>query len=166
MLYTHDMQILVKYCPSKPDLYHEIDSRVRHIGESAFHYAKYLQCLKIGNGVVSVDKAAFLNAGSLRHVYIAESVTEWPERFPFVELWGYERPYRIEGLIIGGPRDSFIQKYCADDGANFLVIADDRIDDFLATPVPAIKYYADESDPYIAECKKMVIIDEEGNVRK
>lgn len=162
VLYTYDMETLVKYCPAKPELYYEICTRVRHIGEVAFHYAKHLQCLKIGNGVVSVGKLAFLNVTSLRHVYIAESVTEWPEHFPFVELWGYERPYRICGLVIGGPHDSFIQKYCADDGASFLVIEEDRIDDFLATPVPVIKSYDDESDPYIAECKKLMIIDKGG----
>ena len=162
VLYTYDMETLVKYCPASPALYHEIDCRVRHIGEDAFHYAKHLQCLKIGNGVVSVGKLAFLNVTSLRHVYIAESVIELPERFPFVELWGYERPYRICGLVIGGPHDSFIQKYCADDGARFLVIEEDRIDDFLATPVPVIESYDDDSDPYIAECNKLMIVSKDG----
>ena len=155
VLYTYDMETLVKYCPARPELYHEIDRRVHHIGEAAFHYAKYLQSLKIGNGVRSLGRSAFLNVEGLRHVYIADSVTEFPEHFPFVVAWGYDRPYRIPGLIIGGPRDSFIQKYCADDGARFLVIEENRIDDFLATPLPPMEHDDDESDPYIAECNKL-----------
>ena len=164
VLYTYDMETLVKYCPARPELYHEIDRRVHHIGEDAFHYAKYLQCLKIGNGVLSVGELAFFNVEGLRHVYIADSVTELPERFPFVGEWGYDRPYRIPGLIIGGPRDSFIQKYCADDGVRFLVIEGDRIDDFLATPLPPMEHYEDESDPYIAECNKLMIVSKHGTL--
>ena len=162
VLYTYDMETLVKYCPAKPELYYEIEPRVRHIGEGAFHYAEHLQCLKIGNGVLSVGELAFFNVGELRHVYIAESVTEWPEDFPFICQWGYDRACRVRGLIIGGPRDSFIQKYCADDGARFLVIEEDRINDFLATPLPVIESYDDESDPYIAECNKLMIISKDG----
>ena len=164
VLYTYDMETLVKYCPAKPELYHEICTSVRHIGEDAFHYAEHLQCLKIGNGVLSVGELAFFNVEGLRHVYIAESVTEWPEDFPFICQWGYDRAYRVSGLIIGGPDGSFIQKYCADDGARFLVIEENRIDDFLATPLPPIASYDDDSDPYIAECNKLMIIDQDGTV--
>lgn len=162
VLYTYDMETLVKYCPARPALYYEIEPRVRHIGEDAFHYAEHLQCLKIGNGVLSVGELAFFNVGELRHVYIAESVTEWPEDFPFICQWGCDRACRVRGLIIGGPDGSFIQKYCADDGARFLVIEENRIDDFLATPLPPIASYDDDSDPYIAECNKLMIIDKGG----
>jgi hypothetical protein len=65
-------------------------------------------------------------------------------------------------LIIGGPDGSFIQKYCADDGARFLVIGENRIDDFLATPLPPIASYDDDSDPYIAECNKLMIVSKDG----
>ena len=47
-------------------------------------------------------------------------------------------------------------------GERFLVIEENRIDDFLATPVPVIKSYNDDSDPYIAECKKLMIISKDG----
>ncbi len=161
-LYTYDMETLVKYCPSSPAPYYEIAPQVRHIGEGAFHYAKNLRCLKIGNGVISIGNGAFCNVASLRHVYIAESVTEWPEFFPFVEQYGYDRPYHIDGLVIGGPGDSFIQKYCADNGVRFLVIGEERIGDFLATPLPVIKHNKEDSDPYIAECNKQMLIGKDG----
>lgn len=156
VLYTHDMQTLVKYSPAKPELYHEVDSRVRHIAEFAFEYANTLQCLKVGKGCVSVGHAAFLNAEALRHAYFADSVTEWPERFPFVGEWGFERPYYLD-LVIGGNRDSFIQKYCADEGVRFLEIENEQIRDFLKTPLPD-----EDDDPYMAECLKVMIVDRNG----
>ena len=156
VLYTHDMQTLVKYSPAKPELYHEVDSRVRHIAEFAFEYANTLQCLKVGKGCVSVGHAAFLNAEALRHAYFADSVTEWPERFPFVGEWGFERPYYLD-LVIGGNRDSFIQKYCADEGVHFLEIENEQIRDFLKTPLPN-----EDDDPYMAKCLKVMIVDRNG----
>ena len=40
VLFTHDMQTLVKYCPATPGLYYEVDSQVRYIGKLAFARAK------------------------------------------------------------------------------------------------------------------------------
>lgn len=160
VLYTHDMQTLVKYSPAKPELYHEVDSRVRHIGEFAFEYANALQCLKVGSGCVSVGHAAFLNAEALRHAYFADSVTEWPEHYPFAGEWGFERLYYID-VVIGGKRDSFIQKYCADEGTHFHVIEDGQLQDFLKTPLPD-----EDDDPYRAECLKVMIVDRNGVLRQ
>lgn len=160
VLYTHDMQTLVKYSPAKPELYHEVDSRVRHIGEVAFEYTNTLQCLKVGPGCVSVGHAAFLNAEALRHAYFADSVTSWPEHYPFVGEWGFERPYYLD-LVIGGKRDSFIQKYCADEGVHFLEIENEQIRDFLKTPLPN-----EDDDPYRAECLKVMIVDRHGTLRQ
>lgn len=180
VLYTRDMRTLVKYSPAKPELYHEVDFRVRHIGEFAFEYANSLQCLKVGPGCVSVGHAAFLNAESLRHAYFADSVTEWPERYPFVGEWGFERPYRIHGLVIGGRRDSTIEKYCADEGVHFFALEDGQLQDFLKTPLPDEGVHFldledgqlqdfpktpmpdEDDDPYMAECLKVMIVDRNG----
>lgn len=159
VLYTHDMQTLVKYAPAKDNLYHEIDSRVCHIGEYAFKDLSLLKCLKVGSNCVSVGKLAFLNALSLCHVYFADSVTSFPERFPFVEIFGYERPCRISELVIGGSRDSFIQKYCNDDGADFHIIKDNEIEDFLRVPVPKV-------DRYMEDCLKEMVVDCNGYLRR
>lgn len=160
VLYTRDMQTLVKYSPAKPELYHEVDSRVRHIGEFAFEYANTLQCLKVGSGCVSVGHAAFLNAEALRHAYFADSVTEWPERYPFVGEWGFERPYYLD-LVIGGKCDSNIEKYCADEGVHFLALEDDQLQDFLKTPLPD-----EDDDPYRAACLKIMIVDRHGTLQQ
>ena len=47
-------------------------------------------------------------------------------------------------------------------GERFLVIEENRIDDFLATPLPPIASYDDDSDPYIAECNKLMIVSKDG----
>jgi len=161
VLYTADMETLVKYCPAKKDLYHEVDPRVRHIGDFAFEYANNLQALKVGAGCVSVGHGAFLNAKWLRHAWFADSVTAWPEYFPFVTEWGFERPCRICGLVIGGTRDSAVQKYCADDGTHFHVVEDGEASAFLATPLPE-----EEDDPYMAACLKVMIVDRFGTLQQ
>ena len=156
VLYTLDMQTIVTYPPAKPELYFEIDSRVKNIGELAFKRANNLQCLKIGANCETIGELAFLNAFSLKHVYFASKTIKWPERFPFIEMMGYDRPYRL-GIIFGGPKDSELQQKCNDEVEHFLVIEDDDVDDFLATPVPS-----KNEDKYTQECLKKMMISNDG----
>ena len=146
ILYTHDMQRLVKYCPGKPELYYELDRHVRFIEDHSFEWAKHLQCLKVGDNCISVGYAAFLNVCALRHAYFAPSVSEWADDCPFVREIGFELPYRIDGLVVGGAQDSFVQGLCENTGTPFCVIEDAELDMFLAIPLPA-----EEGDKYIAE---------------
>lgn len=159
VLYTHDMQTLVKYAPAKPELYHEINLEVRHIGDHAFEKAEFLTCLKVGSGCISVGNLAFLNASSLRHVYFSDSVTDFPANFTFVVIYGYERPCRFPNLIIGGTEGSVIQAICKDEGEHFHIINDDEIDDFMSTPIP-------EVDKYLEDCLKEMIIDRFGTLQQ
>ena len=156
---------------------------MRHIGAFAFEYASALQCLKVRPGCVSVGHAAFLNAEALRHAYFADSVTEWPERYPFVGEWGFERPYYLD-LVIGGKRDSIIEKYCADEGVHFFALEDGQVQDFLKTPLPDEgAHFLDledgqlqdfpktplpdeDDDPYRAACLKVMIVDRYGTLKQ
>ena len=159
VLYTHDMQTLVKYAPAKPELYHEINLEVRHIGDHAFEEAEFLTCLKVGSGCVSVGNLAFLNALSLCHVYLSDSVIDFPAHFPFVVIYGYERPRRFPKLVIGGTEGSVIQEICKDEGEYFHIINDDEVDDFMSIPIP-------EVDKYMQDCLKEMIIDRFGTLRQ
>lgn len=160
VLYTHDMQTLVKYSPARPELYHQVDARVRHIGEFAFAYANALQCLLVGPGCVSVGDAAFLNVRDLRHAYFADSVTEWPEDYPFIGSYGFDRPFNLP-VVMGGKRGSFAEKYCAQKGVHFLAIEDGQLQNFLKTPLPG-----QDEDPYRAECLKVMLVDQNGELRQ
>ena len=84
VLYTLDMQTIVAYPPAKPELYFEIDSRVKNIGAHAFKRANNLQCLKVGAICETIEELAFLNAFSLKHVYFENKAIKWPEHFPFI----------------------------------------------------------------------------------
>ena len=159
VLYTRDMQTLVKYSPGKPELYHEVDPRVRHIGDFAFEYTNALLCVKVGGNCISVGHAAFLNVQNLRHAWFAGSVTTWPEHYPFVGEFGFDWPWRIRGLVIGGPGGSVIEKYCAAEGVHFFPLAESQTRDFLKTPVPD-----EEEDPYRAACLKKLLVDRNGTV--
>ena len=159
VIYTYDMQTLVKYAPAKPELFHEINSEVCRIGEYAFTDAKHLQCLKVGSNCVSVGKLAFLNVCSLRHVYFSSSMTHFPEHFPFVMIFGYDRPRYVPDLVIGGTDGSFVQKCCQDEGQHFHIIRDDEIDDFMLTPIP-------EVDRYMEDCLKVMMVDAFGCLRQ
>ena len=156
VLHTFDMQTIVAYPPGKPELYYEIASCVKNIGAQAFKRANNLQCLKVGANCEIIGELAFLNAFSLRHVYFASKAIKWPEYFPFIEMVGYDRPYRL-GIIFGGPKDSELQQKCNDEVEHFLVIEDDDVDDFLATPVPS-----KNEDKYTQECLKKMIISNDG----
>ena len=156
VLFTHDMQTLVRYSPAKTDLCYKVDARVCHIGELAFMSTEYLECLYMGDGCVSIGELAFLNAHSLRHVYFTGNELQWPERFPFVEMNGYDRPYRL-GIIFGGPDGSPIDKKCNDEIEHFHVVEKEQIEDFLATPVPEKK-----DDRYMQDCLKKMIVSKSG----
>ena len=156
VLYTFDMQTIVTYPPAKPELYYEIDSRVKNIGAHAFKRANKLQCLKVGANCETIGEFAFLNAFCLRHVYFAGKKIKWPEYFPFIEMVGYDRPYRL-GIIFGGPKESELQQKCSDESEYFIVIADENVANFLATPVPE-----KDEDKYMQECLKRMMISNNG----
>lgn len=156
VLYTFDMQTIVAYPPAKPELYYEIASCVKNIGAHAFKRANNLQCLKVGGNLETIGELAFLNAFSLKHVYFASKAIKWPERFPFIEMVGYDRPYRL-GIIFGGPKDSELQQKCKDEVEHFLVIDDEDVTNFLATPVPS-----KDEDKYTQECLKKMMISKDG----
>ena len=159
VLYTADMTTLVKYAPNKPEMSFQVAPAVRHIGDYAFEYAENLQSLKVGEGCVSIGEMAFLNtADNLRHIYFAASVIRWPEgMLPFVDVYGFDRPWRNHKQVIAGPGDSAVQAYCAAQGIQFCPIEETEIADFLATPL-----VDEDQDPYLAECQKMMIVDEYG----
>lgn len=156
VLFTYDMKALVRYAPAKSDLYYRVDDRVCNIGAFAFMDVRNLQCLYLGDGCVSIGELAFLNAFSLRHVYFASRSVQWPERFPFIEMTGYDRPYRL-GIVYGGPSDSSVQQKCTDEGEHFHVIEKDDITNFLAVPVPSKK-----EDRYLQDCLKIMIVSKNG----
>lgn len=155
VLYTADMTTLVKYAPKKPDLYHGVDARVRHIGDCAFEHVTNLQCLKVGEGCVSVGERAFVNTGeNLRHVYFAASVTDWPEVHPFLEEYGFDC-WRSNKLVIGAPEGSTVQACCASQSAWFYPLEEQEITDFMATPLPDT-----DEDTYLLHCSGGVLVDE------
>ncbi|MBO5715457.1 MAG: leucine-rich repeat protein [Clostridia bacterium] len=161
VLYTNDYETLVKYCPAKPQLYYEVDSRVRYIERLAFEYAKNLQCLKVGDNCISIGKSAFINTLKLRHVYFAAGVEGFPDdTYPFfVQVYGFECPYIDNEIVIGGAGRSAAQKYCDKHGLRFHVIEEDEIEDFMKTPLP------DENvDKYLLAFQKIIVVDENGNV--
>ena len=160
VLYTLDMQTIVTYPPAKPELYFEIDSHVKNIGAHAFKRANNLQCLKIGANCETIGELAFLNTFALKHVYFASKAIKWPERFPFIEMIGYDRPYRL-GIIFGGADESEVQQKCKDEAEYFLVIEDDDVDNFLATPV-----LKKDEDKYMQDCLKMMIVSKDGTLEQ
>ena len=156
VLHTFDMQTIVTYPPAKPELYYEIVSNVKNIGTHAFKRAKNLQCLKVGENCDTIEDFAFLNAFSLRHVYFASKTIKWPEYFPFIEMMGYDRPYRL-GIIFAGPKDSEVQQKCSDETEYFLDIEGEELANFLAVPVPE-----KDEDKYMQDCLKMMIVSKDG----
>lgn len=161
VLFTGDMQTLVRYAPAKPELYYKVDACVREIGELAFMRAENLQCLHLGDNCVFIGELAFLNAFSLRHVYFANSSIQWSEeQFPFIEMMGYDRPYRL-GIIFGGHKDSMLQQVCTDEGEYFHVIEENEIEEFLAIPVPE-----KNEDKYMQDCLKMMIVSKNGTLEQ
>ena len=161
VLFTCDMQTLVRYAPAKADLAYQVDARVREIGELAFMRAKNLQCLYLGENCVSIGALAFLNAFSLKHVYFANGAIRWAEeQFPFIEMMGYDRPYRL-GIIFGGANGSEVQQVCAGEGEYFHVIEENEIEDFLAVPVPE-----KDEDKYMQDCLKMMIVSKDGTLEQ
>ena len=156
VLYTFDMQTLVTYPPAKPELYYEIDPNVKNIGTHAFKRTENLQCLKVGENCDTIGDFAFLNAFSLKHVYFASKTIKLPEVFPFIEMMGYDRPYRL-GIIFAGPKDSEVQQKCSDESEYFLDIEGEEIANFLAVPVPE-----KNEDKYMQACLKMMIVSKNG----
>ena len=161
VLFTYDMQTLVRYAPAKADLAYQVEACVREIGELAFMRTKNLQCLYLGKDCVSIGELAFLNAFSLKHVYFANGAIRWSEeQFPFIEMMGYDRPYRL-GVIFGGANGSEVQQVCVGEGEYFHVIEENEIEDFLAVPVPE-----KEEDKYMQDCLKMMIVFKDGTLEQ
>ena len=161
VLFTYDMQTLVRYAPAKADLAYRVDACVREIGELAFMCTKNLQCLYLCENCLSLGELAFLNAFSLRHVYFANGAIQWSEeQFPFIEMMGYDRPYRL-GIIFGGAAGSKVQQICLGDGEYYHVIEENEIEDFLAVPVPE-----KDEDKYMQDCLKMMIVSKDGTLEQ
>jgi hypothetical protein len=53
-----------------------------------------------------------------------------------------------DGLVIGGPRGSAVEAYCAAWRMKFHVIEEDGVSDFLAVPLPS-----EEEDRYLLTCE-------------
>lgn len=161
VLFTGDMRELVRYAPAKPDLVYRVDARVCKIGKLAFMNTKNLQCLYLGEKCCFIDELAFLNVFSLRHVYFANGAIRWLEdQFPFIEMMGYDRPYRL-GIIFGGANGSEVQQICLDEEEYFHVIEENEIEEFLAVPVPE-----KNEDKYMQDCLKMMIISKNGTLEQ
>jgi hypothetical protein len=142
-------------------LYYEVDARVNNIGDHAFSRVNKLQCLKVGENCRSVGEFAFLNISSLRHMYFASSVTKWPSYFPFIEQVGFDKPYRLTGIVIGGEKNSTIHKLCNKNATYFHVVEKEDIDNFLAVPYPG-----EENDRYYQDCLKEMHITEDGTLEQ
>lgn len=161
VLFTYDMQTLVRYAPAKADLAYRVDACVREIGELAFMCAKNLQCLHLGENCISIGDLAFLNAFSLKHVYFANGAIQWSEeQFPFIEMVGYDRPYRLR-IVFGGANGNHVQQVCMGEGEYFHIIEENDIKDFLAVPVPE-----KDEDKYMQACLKMMIVSKNGTLEQ
>lgn len=167
------MKTLLKYPQGKKDFYFEINTNV---GDYAFEYARNLVCVKFGKGCKSIGKTAFYDVRQYLHAWFDRSVTKWKE-YPFQVITRHGDAYRRNDLVIGGYRDSFVHRFCRDDGVYFLPIEDEEeTQKFMDWPIPleapsnteedgrGIFVRQEPKNPYYMECKKQMIIDRNGIV--
>lgn len=150
ILYSSDLEKIVKFPPKQEKEYYEIPSHVKTIGKFAFADTNCLQCIKVGNNVSMIEEGAFACFLDLRHIYIDKDVDikdSWIF-FTYDELRDY---ICFGGLIVGTKHGSKFEKLFAEEAVNFCHLEDDEIDDFLKSPI-TLKRWIDE-DPYEKRCE-------------
>ena len=154
VLYTKDQKALVKYPAGKQDAYFEIPPKVATICRNAFLHATYLNTVKVGCGVSTIEEMAFFNALGLRHIYISNHVTNI--RGPYIfGVCDEQQIFLCEWcLVVGGETGSEIEKWCAQYGVNFYPMNEKEIGDFLALPLPDLHPYNGENDSYLSASRK------------
>ena len=165
VLYTRDMQTLIKYPQNRPGFYYEVNC---NIAPYAFECTKNLRCIRIGGNCESVGEKAFFDIYQYLHVWFDKCVTQFEDSFPICTIHrGYEPPRR-DDLVIGGYKGSYVHQKCQELGVYFLPIEEEsEIQKFMARPLSekeeqesaGLDYYAWREfllrDPYYVECKKM-----------
>ena len=154
ILYSSDLEKIVKFPPNQEKEYYEIPNHVKVIGKFAFADTRNLQCIKVGNNVSMIEEGAFACFYDLVHIYIDKDVDiadSWIF-FTYDELQMY---ICIRGLIVGTKRGSKFEKIFANEIVSFFHLEDDEIDDFLKTPITLRRYI--DKDPYEKRCELLVI---------
>ena len=150
ILYSSDLEKIVKFPPKQEKEYYEIPSHVKTIGKYAFADTDRLQCIKVGNNVSMIEEGAFACFFYLRHIYIDKNVdiTDNWIFFTYDELRAY---VCYGGLIVGTKHGSKFEKEFAKEWVNFCYLEDDEIDDFLKTPITLERGI--DKDPYEKRCE-------------
>ena len=126
ILYSSDLEKIVKFPPKQEKEYYEIPSHVKTIGKFAFANTNRLQCIKVGNNVSMIEEGAFACFLDLRHIYIDKDVdiADSSIFFTYDELRDY---ICFGGLIVGTKHGSKFEKLFADEAVNFCYIEDNEI---------------------------------------
>ena len=169
VLYTRDMQTLIKYPQNSPGYYFEINC---NIAPFAFEHANNLKCIRIGGECKSIGEYAFYQVCDYLHVWIDKTVECFEGEFPFIISAKRGDAMRRYDLIIGGYKDSYAQKQCEKLCSYFLPIEEEsEIQKFMTYPFAEGEWtdnaYFSETwlkDPYYRECKKKTIISPEGHI--
>lgn len=154
ILYSSDLEKIVKFPPKQEKEYYEIPSHVKTIGKFAFADTNRLQSIKVGNNVSMIEDGAFACFLDLRHIYIDKDV-DIADSFIFFTYDELRDYICFGGLIVGTKHGSKFEKVFADEAVNFCLLEDDEIDDFLKTPI-TLKRWIDE-DPYEKRCELSII---------
>ena len=109
ILYSSDLEKIVKFPPKQEKEYYEIPSHVKTIGKFAFADTDRLQCIKVGNNVSMIEDGAFACFLDLRHIYIDKDVEIADNGifFTYDELRDY---ICFGGLIVGTKHGSKFEK--------------------------------------------------------
>ena len=150
ILYSSDLEKIVKFPPKQEKEYYEIPSHVKTIGKFAFANTDCLQCIKVGNNVSMIEEGAFACFLDLRHIYIDKDVDikDCGIFFTYDELRDY---ICFGGLIVGTKHGSKFEKIFAEEVVNFFHIEDNEINDFLKTPITLERWI--DKDPYEKRCE-------------
>ena len=155
VLFSYDMKTLVKYAQGKRNAFYEIPHHVECIGKYAFQAAIYLECVKIGDSVKTIEEFAFHNTWNLRHVYIGKGVTDIQGRFVFSANDEIQLFVSEWHLVIGTKANSQVASWCKKQGVNVYILQDNEIDDFLELPLPELKPFPFGKDIYLKQSSKI-----------
>ena len=171
VLYTRDMQMLIKYPQNRPSFYYEVNC---NIAPYAFECAKNLRCIRIGGKCESVGEKAFFEIHQYLHIWFDKCVTQFEDDFPICTIHKAYEPPRRNDLVIGGYKDSYVHEQCKVIGVYFLPIEEEsEIQKFMTYPFAEGEWedYSYGSgtwlkDPYYRECQKLNIIGSDGYIHQ
>lgn len=169
VLYTHDMQTLVKYPSSKPEHYFEINC---DIAPYAFAFADNLKCIRIGEGCKRVGRYAFYEVQQYLHAWFDKTVECFEEDTPFIISAKRGDARRWDDLVVGGYKDSYVHKQCEKMATYFLPIeGESEIQKFMTFPFAEGEFadvaYSSKTwlkDPYYRECQRLTLMTEYGYI--